>query len=252
MQKPRTRLYLEGEVFSFGAAPALKEAQIHYLLHTLRVREGETLLVFNGKQGEWLARVAKIFKKNVRLEITEQRREQKNVPPIDLIFAPVKNDKIDFLVKRAVELGVRSVQPVMTQYTVVSRINMERLRTNAVEAAEQCGRMDIPLVLESQTLPQLLSRWDPDTCMLYCDEDGKGQPVRVLLPALETGKAYAVLTGPEGGFSAEERGILRAQPYIKALSLGPRILRAETAALAALANIQAWLGDWQEQPLFNN
>lgn len=247
--KIKTRLFVDASLHP-GAQLTLEDAQAHYLLHTLRIQPGEAVALFNGREGEWLAVAEGMAKKTVALAVHTQLRAQKNAPDIWLAFAPVKNEKIDYMVKRAVELGVSALLPVITRRTVVTRVNLERLRANAVEAAQQCGRMDVPALHPPQPLTTLLGSWQPARRLLHCDEAGGGQPVRALLPQLPPGPC-ALLTGPEGGFDREEQALLRARPFVMALSLGPRILRAETAALAALANIQAWLGDWDEAPHFN-
>ncbi|MBV8938824.1 MAG: 16S rRNA (uracil(1498)-N(3))-methyltransferase [Alphaproteobacteria bacterium] len=233
-----------------GALLELSGNHHHYLAHSLRAEAGQRAALFNGREGEWRAIIRAIGKKSVTVEAELRLRMQYDCPDIQLAFAPVKNEKIDFTVRRATELGVSALLPVITQRTVVTRINTDRLRANAIEAAEQCGRMDIPLLHPPQKLETMLSQWPPERTMLHCDETGKGMPFHSLLPGLDKGK-YAVLIGPEGGFSPEERQRLASLPYAKAVSLGPRILRAETAALAALANLMAWAGDWEERPAFS-
>lgn len=250
LQKIKARLYLRGVSLREGASVALEEGAAHYLIHTLRAKPSEHVALFNGQDGEWAAELTRIGKREVEAKAVRQLKPQHSSPPIGLVFAPVKNEKIDFLVKRAVELGVSDIWPVLTRYTIVSRVNEERLLSNAVEAAEQCGRLDVPTLHPTRKLEYVLSEWKADTLLLHCDESGQGEPLRQALPALPPGR-YAVLIGPEGGFSPQEREMLKNLPYIKPVSLGPRILRAETAALAALACVQAWLGDWNEQPSFN-
>ncbi len=248
-QKIKARLYLRDARLREGANVTLQEAAAHYLIHTLRAKPGEWVALFNGRDGEWAAELTRVGKREADARVARQLKPQRASPPVGLVFAPVKNEKIDFLVKRAVELGVSDIWPVFTRYTIVSRVNEERLMSNAVEAAEQCGRLDVPAIHAPQKLERLLSAWPADITLLHCDESGQGEALKQALPALSPAR-YAVLIGPEGGFSPEERGILRGLPYIKPVSLGPRILRAETAALAALACVQAWLGDWDEQPSF--
>lgn len=247
--KIRARLFVPHATLEAGASVTPDDAQARYLLATLRMQDGEAVALFNGRDGEWEAHAALKSRKSLELRAVSRRAAQKGVPDIRLLFAPVKNEKVDFLVKRAVELGIRAAQPVITRYTMVSRVNTERLRANAVEAAEQCGRMDVPEIVEPKPLERVLSEWDAGRTLLFCDEEGQGAPIRSLLPSLPKG-AYGVLIGPEGGFSPDERDMLRRLPFVRAVSLGPRILRAETAALAALANVQAWLGDWDETPNF--
>lgn len=239
---PTTRIYVRENLQS-AAGLTLDHRASHYLAHVLRVKVGDTIALFNGRDGEWLADVTHIGKKEVAVQVGEQSAPPTPCADLWLAFAPVKNEKIDYTARRATELGVSRLIPVMTQHTIVSRVNTERLRANVIEAAEQCGRLNVPEVDEPIKLYALLDGWDASRTLIHCDEAGAGLPVKNLLPTLPKG-AYAVLIGPEGGFSEAERGNLQKRPYIKALSLGPRILRAETAALAALANIQAWVGDW--------
>lgn len=246
--KLKTRLFVDAPLQA-GAAVTLKETQAHYLLHTLRVREGGRVALFNGRDGEWLAEVSGVGRRDVQLMAVSRRAGQKGAPDVWLAFAPVKNEKIDYTARRAVELGVSALLPVMTRRTAVSRVNMERLGANAVEAAQQCGRMEVPVLHPPQALENMLGAWPPQRILLYCDEAGAGAPLKHLLPSLPKG-AYGVLIGPEGGFAPEERARLAALPFVRALSLGPRILRAETAALAALANVMAWVGDWEQPPAF--
>lgn len=247
-EKIKTRLFVEAQLEA-GAELPLEKNQAHLLLYTLRARVGDRVVLFNGRDSEWAAEVSHIGKKDVSLRVQSLRAAQKNAPDIWLVFAPVKNEKIDFLAKRAVELGVSALLPVMTRYTMVSRVNMERLHANAVEAAEQCGRMDIPVLHAPQTLDRLLGAWSPSRMIIYCDESGSGAPIAEALSGLKRGPA-AVLTGPEGGFAQEERAMIAGMKNATPVSMGPRILRAETAALAALALAQAHLGDWDERPHF--
>lgn len=248
MHKPKTRLYIDAPLTG-GSAIAAGDDQANYLLNTLRCRGGELVGLFNGADGEWLAEVEITGKKRAAFRLREAIAPQAASPDIWLAFAPVKNEKIDYTVKRAVELGVSALLPVFTRHTIVSRVNMERLAANAVEAAEQSGRMDVPAIKEPAPLDKILSQWPHERTLFFCDESGAGAPVRKLLPTLAKSPC-GVLIGPEGGFAPEERHIIARQPFARALSLGPRILRAETAALAALANVMAWLGDWDQPPHF--
>ncbi|MBN9073788.1 MAG: 16S rRNA (uracil(1498)-N(3))-methyltransferase [Rhizobiales bacterium] len=217
--------------------------QAHYLLHVLRVAEGAELLLFNGRDGEWLARVAERGRKTVRLTLAEQVRPQPPLPGLVFCFAPLKQGRLDYLVQKAVEMGAGVLQPVVTQHTQVAKPGIDRLQANAVEAAEQCGVLAVPQVREAVKLDRLLARWDASCRLVFCDEDF---PTDNPLAALQgiTERRQALLVGPEGGFSEQERAMLRALPFVTAIPLGPRILRADTAAVAALALIQATIGDW--------
>lgn len=241
--KIKTRLFVN-EPLAPAVSLELVEGQAHYLIHTLRVRAGDAVALFNGRDGEWQAEVQLVGKRAVQLGVAGKLSPQKPSPDLWLLFAPVKNEKIDYTVKRCTELGVSVLQPVMTQRTIVSRVNMERLQANAVEAAEQSGRTEVPEMREPTPLTTLLGAWPQERILLFCDEGGSGKSLREALPSLKKAP-YALLVGPEGGFTENERTMLLSLPFVKALSLGPRILRAETAALAALANVQAWVGDWE-------
>lgn len=240
--KTLARLFVN-QPLTEGHPLGLNEAQSRYLGATLRAQIGDAVALFNGRDGEWLARVSQVAKRQVQLELKQQTRRYSRASDTWLVFAPVKNEKIDFIAKRATELGISRIQPVITQHTMVSRVNGERLQANVIEAAEQCGRVDVPEVAEALKLKDLLAGWDHARLLIHCDESGEGESPRTLLPSLKAGPC-AVLIGPEGGFSPVERSILKNLPYIKRLSLGPTILRAETAAVAALANVQAWVVGW--------
>lgn len=226
-----------------GAAFEASPEQSHYLTHVLRMAEGAELLVFNGRHGEWLARVAARAKKAVRLETVEQTRPQPATPDLVYCFAPLKVGRLDYLVQKAVEMGAGVLQPVITQHTQLAKVGIERLQANAVEAAEQCGILAIPEVREAQKFTALLSSWDKERRLIFCDESAETNNP---LPALQTigERKLGLLIGPEGGFSEDERKQLYALPFVTAIPLGPRILRADTAAVAALAVMQATIGDW--------
>lgn len=218
--------------------------QSHYLAHVLRMEAGAGLLVFNGRDGEWRARVASIGRKAVRIEALALERPQPSAPDLVYAFAPLKAGRLDYLVQKAVEMGAGVLQPVVTQHTQVAKPSLDKMEANVVEAAEQCGILAVPQVRAPVKLEGFLSGWDPDRRLIFCDEDaGTNNP----LPALQgVGAArLALLVGPEGGFSDAERRMLRALPFVTAIPLGPRILRADTAAVAALALIQATVGDWR-------
>lgn len=231
------------EALSAGASVPLTAEQAHYVANVLRMAEGSEILVFNGRDGEWLARISERTKKSMRLTAVEMTRPQPPHPDLIYCFAPLKQGRLDYLVQKAVEMGAGVLQPVITQHTQVGRPNIERLRANVIEAAEQCGILAVPEVREAARLEPLLAGWDSGRRMIYCDEDASTQnPVPALRSVTET--KLALLVGPEGGFSEEERRMLRALPFVTAIPLGPRILRADTAAVAALAVIQATVGDW--------
>jgi 16S rRNA (uracil1498-N3)-methyltransferase len=226
-----------------GARVELSEDQTHYLVNVLRSKIGAGILVFNGRDGEWRARLIEVKKRSAVLEATEQTRPQIDGPDIDYLFAPLKHARLDYMVQKAVEMGVAKLSPVQTRRTVPDRVNLERMRANAIEAAEQCGILRVPEISELRPLVKVLDGWDAKRTLIFCDEgDGAKSPVATLRDM--TPGPLAVLIGPEGGFSDEERQLLRARPYVIALSLGPRIMRADTAAVAALALVNATLGDW--------
>lgn len=233
-----------------GRRLTLEDNPAHYVAHVLRLSAGHEILLFSALMGEWLAEIVDVSKKSVEVKLLKQTRAMETGPDIWLLFAPVKNEKIDFLARRATELGVSAIQPIRTKHTIVSRVNEERLVANMIEAAEQCGRLDIPELKAFVTLDKALSNWEENRILLFADESGEAGPVHEVMQTLPRGTKAAVIIGPEGGFSADERGFLRKLPYIKAVTLGPRILRAETAALTALAHAQAWLGDGDKRPHF--
>lgn len=235
------RLFVRDDLAA-GAEFQADPQQSHYLANVLRLGEGAELLVFNGRDGEWLAKVAAKSKKGVRLSSVEQTRPQPAQPDLVYCFAPLKVGRLDYLVQKAVEMGAGVLQPVITQHTQ-GKITAERMRTNAVEAAEQCGVLAVPEVRDAQKFDRLLAGWDKERRLVFCDEDASTNNP---LPALQriAERKLALLVGPEGGFSEDERRQLRALPFVTAIPLGPRILRADTAAVAALAVMQATVGDW--------
>lgn len=218
--------------------------QTHYLLNVLRMQPGTQLLVFNGVDGEWLASLAEAGKKRVRLSLMTQVRPQP--APSDLVycFAPLKQGRLDYMVQKAVEMGAGVLQPVLTQHTQMSNVGIDRIRANVIEAAEQCGILAIPAVREVVKLDRLIWEWEAGRRLVFCDEGAEtNNPVPALQGIAE--QKLGLLIGPEGGFSDEERQQLRALPYVTPIPLGPRILRADTAAVAAMAVIQATIGDWR-------
>jgi 16S rRNA (uracil1498-N3)-methyltransferase len=236
------RLYVE-HTLAIGEAIAASQEQFNYLINVLRLGEGAEVLLFNGRDGEWKSRLSLPAKKKLSLTPTIQTRPQPVHPDLVFLFAPLKIGRLDYLVQKAVEMGAGTIQPVLTQHTQVQKVGVERLQANAIEAAEQCGILSIPLVEAPLKLDALLSTWDQNRRIIFCDEDAStNNPIGKLGAIGE--KKLAVLIGPEGGFSEQERTQLRALPFITAIPLGPRILRADTAAVAALAVVQAIIGDW--------
>jgi 16S rRNA (uracil1498-N3)-methyltransferase len=218
----------------------LDAGQANYLGNVMRLREGAELLVFDGQSGEWLARISEAGKKRMVLAIESRTRELEVIPDVWLAFAPVKRAQTDWLVEKATELGVAKLLPVMTRRTIAERVKLERLETISIEAAEQCGRTRLPEIDEPLPLARFLEQRASGRTLYFADEGG-GEPAAL---AFRAGPA-TILTGPEGGFSDEERAAIRAAPDTVPVSLGPRILRAETAALAALAAYMTVAGDWR-------
>jgi 16S rRNA (uracil1498-N3)-methyltransferase len=238
-----TRLFVTAALEP-GATVSLSEGQTHFLLHVLRAKAGDSVLLFNGRDGEWQAEIASLAKRSIVLTARTRTAPQANVPDLWLAFAPVKKTPSDYLVQKATELGVSKLQPVFTRRTIVTRINEERLHANAVEAAEQSGRLCLPEIGVPVALEKLLSSWSRDRSLFFCDEGGDAGTLAETARKMSVGPA-AILTGPEGGFDPAERKSLRALPFVTPVSLGPRILRADTAALAALAIWQSVRGDWR-------
>ena len=237
------RLFVDAPLGA-GQSVALERNQSNYLGNVLRLSAGDTILVFNGHDGEWQARITG-RKKADSLEIVNQTRPQDRLPDIAYVFAPLKHARLDYMVQKAVEMGASRLQPVLTRHTQVSRVNSERMRANVIEAAEQCGILTLAAVTEPVPLDRYLGQREAKRMLVFCDE---AADVRNPLEALQQGLAVAdgvdILIGPEGGFAEEERTLLLRQPKTLRLSLGPRILRADTAGVAALALVQAALGDW--------
>jgi 16S rRNA (uracil1498-N3)-methyltransferase len=237
------RLFVDAPLGA-GQSVALERNQSNYLGNVLRLSAGDTILVFNGHDGEWQARITG-RKKADSLEIVNQTRPQDRLPDIAYVFAPLKHARLDYMVQKAVEMGASRLQPVLTRHTQVSRVNSERMRANVIEAAEQCGILSLAAVTEPVPLDRYLGQREAKRMLVFCDE---AADIRNPLEALQQGLAVAdgidILIGPEGGFAEEERTLLLRQPKTLRLSLGPRILRADTAGVAALALVQAALGDW--------
>lgn len=241
----KIRLFVDAPL-STGVKVDLETGQAHYLRNVMRQKVGDTFLAFNGIDGEWLGLIIEISKKQVIAEMSKKMREQDVVPDIELVFAPVKKSALDYLVQKSVELGVLILQPVVTEHTVVRRVNAERIRASAVEAAEQSGRLTLPTLRELEPLDDLLGAWPKGRALIFCDEARNALPLAQAAQALK-GSPCSLLIGPEGGFSDAERTRIKSRPETVAVSLGPRIMRAETAAAAALAIWQSVAGDLSEQ-----
>ena len=239
------RLYVEGDLAA-GLTFDLVEPQAHYLTTVLRMRLGARLLVFNGRDGEWAASLVESRKRSATLKVESQTRPQEGGPDIDYLFAPLKRSRLDYMVQKATELGVRCLRPVITERTIAERVNSERVVANVIEAAEQCGILRVPEVHPPVRLQDILSEWDATRRQIFCDErDGASDPIETL-QMLSPGP-LAVLIGPEGGFTNGERERLLAHTFVVPISLGPRIMRADTAAVAVLALTNAVLGDWRRR-----
>jgi 16S rRNA (uracil1498-N3)-methyltransferase len=242
------RLFTEADL-SAGVDTELTEAQAHYLRHVMRRSDGAPLLLFNGRDGEWSAELALHGKKSASAQVRECTRSQAVEPDVWLCFAPIKRARIDYIAEKATELGVAVLQPVLTQHTAVERVNVERLRANAIEAAEQTERLSVPEVRAPVDLMRLLGEWPAERRLLMCDETGGGPPIAEVLAGLDDAARAApwgIVIGPEGGFASAELTALRRIKDVIAVGLGPRILRADTAAVAALACWQALVGDWRQ------
>lgn len=252
---PEPRLLIE-DVLRPGAEIALEEGQARHVGAVLRLNAGDAVRVFNARDGEWRARIAAKTKRGMSVRVEDKLREPRATPDLELLFAPVKRHATDLIVEKATELGARRLRPVITQRTIAETVRTERLAAIAREAAEQTERFDAPEIAEPQPLAKALDGWDAARPLIYADEAGddaaapwggergRGRPLLETLADVPQGK-LALLIGPEGGFTAEERRMLRGMSYVIPVSLGPRILRAETAAIGALSVIQASWGDWR-------
>ncbi len=241
MAKTTPRLYADLQLTS-GAILRLSEEASHYLRNVLRLTGGDTVRIFNGRDGEWLCYITEASKKGVDVRCERALADAKPPPDIDYVFAPLKHARLDYVVQKATELGVRRLLPVITRRTITERVNIERMRANAIEAAEQCNLVFVPEVLEPQPLERLIASWPAGRSLVYCDETLVGENPLAALAKLSA--PSAVLIGPEGGFAPEEKQLLSRQSFVRPISLGPRIMRADTAAIAALTLVQAAAGDW--------
>ncbi len=237
------RLFIDADLRA-GANSEARPEHFNYLANVLRLGEGAEILLFNGRDGEWRAKLTFPTRKRIVLTVLDQTRPQPAASDLHFLFAPLKVGRMDYLVQKAVEMGAGLLQPVMTQHVQGKITSLERLQVNAIEAAEQCGILSIPTVAPVARLRDLLDRWPRTRRIIFCDEDSATQNP---LPALGkvSERSLALLVGPEGGFSEEERTLLRGLDFVTAIPLGPRILRADTAAVAALAVVQAAIGDWR-------
>jgi len=236
------RLFVDAPLAA-GATVEATADQFNYLANVLRMAEGAELLIFNGRDGEWKARLTFPARKRIALVAEEQTRPQPAPSNLIYLFAPLKVGRLDYLVQKAVEMGAGTLRPVMTQHVQGKITNLDKLRANVIEAAEQCSILAVPDVAAPVRLFDLLDTWPSDRRIIYCDEGDAGQNPLPLLSQISERK-LALLVGPEGGFSEEERARLRSLDFVTAIPLGPRILRADTAAVAAMAVIQASIGDW--------
>lgn len=245
------RLYVTEDLTPGAVFPADARA-LHYLRNVMRRAQDDPVVLFNGRDGEFAGEIAEIGKKTVTLRAGARRRDQDALVDLWLCFAPLKKDATDFLIEKSTELGVVAFQPVFTQHTAATRLNLERLQTNAIEAAEQTERLTIPKVFEPRTLDELMTGWDPTRRLLLCAESGAAAPIADALGevgrSVSPANKWAIICGPEGGFSSGELDRLIKLPFVTPVGLGPRVLRADTAALASLAVFQAILGDGRKRP----
>jgi 16S rRNA (uracil1498-N3)-methyltransferase len=242
------RLFLD-EPIEAGPSIELSRAQANYLVNVLRLTDGAPVLVFNGRDGEWRAKL-RIVRKTVVLDVLGRTRPQTAAGDLEYLFAPLKHARLDYMVQKAVEMGASRLVPVLTRHTQTRRVNLERMRANAIEAAQQCGILNLPQIAEPLSFDALIAGWTPTRLLVFCDEDAQiADPVAALATARSGGLTgplpVSLLVGPEGGFAEDERRALRELPNVIRLALGPRILRADTAAVAALALVQSVLGDWR-------
>jgi 16S rRNA (uracil1498-N3)-methyltransferase len=239
------RLYVDHPLGP-GAGLGLDAGQANYLRNVLRLKTGAPVLVFNGQQGEWRASLADSGRRSLSLVVEECVRAQTAALDLHYLFAPLKHARLDYMVQKAVEMGAARLVPVLTRHAQIARINLDRMRANAIEAAEQCGILTLPGIAAPIAFERLLAERDPARLLVFCDEDAEVKdPVAALAAVRGEGGGIAVLVGPEGGFAEDERAALLKLPNVVRLALGPRILRADTAAIAVLTLVGAVLGDWR-------
>ena len=237
------RLFVKSPLKGRGKVE-LDTDHVHYLGNVLRLHEGEKLLVFNGKDGEWCAELGAVGKRRAELTLDHQTRPQEDGPDLHYLFAPLKRARLDYMAQKATEMGVSALRPVITRHTVAERVKLERILANAIEAAEQCGILHVPEVMEPAKLTRVIEDWDEGRLLIFADEVAPhASPIEAL--SRIGPRPVAVLIGPEGGFDRDERAALLTKPFVLPISLGPRVMRADTAAVAALALVNAALGDWR-------
>ena len=234
-----TRLFID-QPLSEGLALTIDGGQAHYLTGVMRLKTGDQIALFDDRSGEWRAEIEQVGKRAVAVRAVERMREREDVPDLWLLAAPIKKGRIDWMAEKACELGVARLKPVITQRTIIDRLNLDRLRAHMIEAAEQCERTALPILDEPVKLAQLLKAWPEDRALIFADEEGGVPMADVAKPG-----AAAILIGPEGGFTPEERAAIKAMPQATGVSLGPRILRADTAMAAAVALWMGLAGDWR-------
>ncbi len=239
------RIFVDASLAA-GSAIELERKQANYLINVLRHRNGDTLLLFNGRDGEWLSKLAVTGRKDACVTPEKQTRPQPQPARLVYLFAPLKKARLDYMVQKAVEMGADQLQPVITEHTQFQKLNMDRMRAHVIEAAEQCGIISVPEFLPPIKLQQALDEWPEKHRLIFCDEGEESQNPLAKLNSLSNDREnrLGLLIGPEGGFSESERQLLRSKPFVTAIPLGPRVLRADTAAVAALAVVQATIGDW--------
>lgn len=236
------RLFIEDDLAE-GARIDCSRDQAHYLRNVLRMASDDRILVFNGRQGEWVAVLEGTGKRSVTLRVGTQTRPQEGGPDLDYLFAPLKHGRLDYIAQKATEMGVARLRPILTRFTVAERVNIGRMKANVIEAAEQCGILRVPLVADPQPLQMALGEWGEGRWLVFCDEAAEVCSPLDALRRLAPGPG-AVLIGPEGGFSEDERALLLSKSFTTRISLGPRVMRADTAGIAALTLANAVLGDW--------
>ncbi|MEM1370857.1 MAG: 16S rRNA (uracil(1498)-N(3))-methyltransferase [Pseudomonadota bacterium] len=240
------RLFVDADL-ARDATVTCQPQQTNYLINVLRLKPGNNILVFNGRDGEWKCEIVTASKRSCELRARELVRAQPQPVHLRYCFAPLKRARLDYMVQKAVELGATQLCPVITRHTIAAKVNLDRMRANAIEAAEQCGILHLPSIAEPVKLPALMTQLHPTEALIYCDEHAPIEDALAALAAIPNSPT-AVLIGPEGGFSPDERKLLLAAPYTTAISLGPRIMRADTAAVAALTLVNAVRGDWSTTP----
>ncbi len=247
----KARLYVENDLCS-GAEFLLSGNQGHYLVNVMRLKAGANILLFNGRDGEWLAEIVKVGKGKASIVVRENIMAQRAEPDLWYLFAPIKKARLDYMVEKATELGVSLIRPVLTERTNLDRLKEDKIRAHAIEAAEQCERFTVPTVEPMIKLDKLLMAWPEDRLIMFCDEEGDqdpncfsvGKAIDEVNAWQERPRKWAILIGPEGGFSPAERTLIRQQANVVPVTLGPRILRADTAAVAAITLWQSFAGDW--------